>query len=125
VFDLKVSSHLTRALYGRIGHSDEAGFGNKAANVFGVPSAHVANAKDANPQFSHANSRANLSALMNCLSRVARPSLHEKGRVRQSYLPDSVQNIATKNTASLGKPPAQRKKVTNRLGLFAIHCDGI
>src|SRR4029077_2447598 len=71
VFDLKVSSHLTGALYGRIGDSDEAAFGNKAANVFRVPSAHVANAKNANPQFSHANSLANLSALMNCLTGVA------------------------------------------------------
>jgi hypothetical protein len=30
-------------------------------------------------------------------------------------------DAATKNTGSFGKPPARREKLTNRLGLFAIH----
>jgi hypothetical protein len=47
---------LTCALQDSIGDSHESGFGNKAADVFRVPSAHVANPENANSQFSHVRS---------------------------------------------------------------------
>jgi len=53
ILDLKLSRNLLRASRGNIGDGNQARTGDEVANIFRVPSAHLADSQNPNAQLGH------------------------------------------------------------------------